>query len=52
MENVLKFKKEMMVPRVINHKLGYDSIMPFVTKEDEKGNNQSGLIINKGWIPE
>jgi len=26
--------------------------MPFVTKEDEKGNNQSGLIINKGWIPE
>ncbi len=41
----------MMVPRVINGKIGFDCVLPFVTKEGKLCENQEGLIMNNGWIP-
>jgi len=31
---------------------GYQYIVPLVTKEDENGDNQEGILLNKGFIPE
>lgn len=41
----------MKVPREVFGLKGYDYIVPFVTKEDDKAQNQSGLILNKGFLP-
>lgn len=43
--------KAMLVPRTVANYKGFDYILPLVTKENEDGSVQEGILLNKGWIP-
>jgi len=43
--------KAMLVPRTVDGYKGFDYILPLVTKENEDGSIQEGVLLNKGWIP-
>ena len=42
----------MIIPREVFKKSGFEYIVPLVTKEDDKLENQSGLLLNKGFVLE
>ena len=41
----------MIVPTKVYGQEGYDYFVPLVTKEDNQLENQSGFILNKGFVP-
>lgn len=43
--------KAMLVPRRLEGYNGFDYIVPLVTKENEDGSEQEGILLNKGWLP-
>lgn len=43
--------KAMLVPRTLEGYTGFDYIVPLVTKENEDGSEQEGILLNKGWLP-
>jgi len=43
--------KAMLIPRRHEGYRGFDYIVPLVTKENEDGSVQEGILLNKGWIP-
>lgn len=43
--------KGMLIPKHVNHYDGFSYFLPLVHTEDEKLENQSGIILNKGWMP-
>jgi surfeit locus 1 family protein len=43
--------KAMLVPRKLEGYHGFDYIVPLVTKENEDGSEQEGILLNKGWLP-
>jgi len=42
--------KAMLIPRKLEGYHGYDYVVPLVTKENEDGTVQEGLLVNKGWV--
>lgn len=43
--------KAMLIPRKLENYHGYEYIVPVVTKENEDGTYQEGILVNKGWMP-
>lgn len=43
--------KAMLIPRTVDGYAGFDYILPLVTKENEDGSVQEGVLLNKGWMP-
>lgn len=43
--------KGMMIPAKSYGLYGFEYLVPFVTKENEDGSVQEGLILNLGFIP-
>lgn len=44
-------RKTILIPKQVNHYNGYAYIVPVINKEDEKLENQTGIFVNKGWMP-
>lgn len=42
----------MYIKHDIHEYVGYEFILPMVTNEDENYENQKGILINKGWLPQ
>lgn len=43
--------KSMLIPEKVNQYEGFQYFLPLIHSEDDKLENQVGIIINKGWLP-
>lgn len=43
--------KGILIPKHLNHYDGFAYFLPLVHSEDAKLENQSGILLNKGWMP-
>ena len=44
-------KHSMLIHSKIHNYNGFEYYLPVVTKEDERLQNRSGIIVNRGWMP-